>query len=158
MFQQNGSNCCQQENGRSEKSSGKGGQDPDIDRSMYVHVQQNKRTESMDSRTPGDSRGACVFRTAANDLEDASNSAGNLDSGSNTDALIGSTCCQRAATVLPALPPINPTEYIPPPRPQKTSPGLHLQPAGRRRGCCGAGGGVYLCYDCLKKAKRPAKV
>jgi hypothetical protein len=122
---------------------------------MYVHVQQNKRTESMDSRTSGDSRGTCVCRTAAHDLEKAAHSAGNMDSGSNTAALIGSTCCQRAATVLPALPPINPADYIPLPV-AKDEP-CHI--CGRRPSSSvkRGGGGKYLCYDCLKKARRPAK-
>jgi len=155
MFQQNGSNCCQQENGRSEGGSGKDVQDPDIDRSMYVYVQHNMRTESMDSRTSGDSRGACVFRTAAQDLENSEHNAGKMDPASNAATLIGSSCCQRAATVLPVLPPINPADYIPLPV-AKNEP-CHI--CGRRpTSSVKRGGGAYLCYECLKKAKQPGKV
>ena len=53
--------------------------------------------------------------------------------------------------------PIDPADYIALPV-EKDEPGPASatgRPASRvLRG----GGGVYLCYDCLKKAERPAKV
>jgi len=155
-LQQNGSRCCQQEIGQNGEGSGKGAQDIKRDRSMYVHVQQNKRTESTDDETPGGGRGACVFHTAANDPEDPTNRSGNTDPVSEAAALNGSTCCQHAADVLPTSPPINPADYIALPV-EKNQP-CHI--CGRRptssvkRG----GGNRYLCYDCLSKAKRPGKV
>ena len=74
---------------------------------MYVHVQQNERTESMGEKAPTDSRGTCVFRTAVHDREKTVNIVENMNSGSNAAALIGSTCCHCAATVLP---PVNPAD------------------------------------------------
>jgi hypothetical protein len=112
-FQQNGSRCCQQEIGRSEEGSVKDAQELDRDRSMYVPVQQNERTESMGEKAPDDSRGMYVFRTAVHDREKTANIAGNMDSGSKAATLIGSMCCHCAAIVLPALPPGNPADYIP---------------------------------------------
>ena len=145
------SNCCQQEIGRSEEDSGKDVQDPDIDRSMYVHVQQNERTESMGDEVPDDDRGACVFRTAVHEPGDPLHRGEKTDPGPNMAALIGSTCCTYAANAAN----INPADYIPLPV-EKDEP-CHV--CGRRptsslkRG----GGGKYLCYDCLKKARRPRK-
>jgi hypothetical protein len=154
-LQQNGSSCCQREVARSGEDSGNEGQDPDIDRSMYVHVQQNTRTESMDDETPGGNGGACVLRTAANDPADPVYCGENADSGRNTASLIGSSCCQRAASVLPTLPPVNPADYIPLPA-AKDEP-CHV--CGQRpTSSVKRGGGLYLCYDCLKKARRPARV
>ena len=53
-------------------------------------------------------------------------------------------CCQRChrSTLLTTSPS----------RCQRTNPRLRPTSSGKR------GGGAYLCYDCLKRAKRPAKV
>ena len=103
-FRQNGSTCCQQEIGRSEEGSVKDAQELDRDRSMYVPVQQNERTESMGEKAPDDSRGMYVFRTAVHDRGKSANIAGNLNSGSKSAALIGSMCCHCAASVATGQP------------------------------------------------------
>ncbi|MEN6512424.1 hypothetical protein [Methanoculleus sp.] len=149
--QQMYSNCCQQETGRNEGDSGNKGQDPDIDRSMYVHVQQNKRTESTDGGASGDDRGACVFRTAVHEPGNPVRRGEKSDPGSNVAALIGSTCCTYAANAAS----INPADYIALPV-EKDEP-CHV--CGRRpTSSVRRGEGKYLCYDCLSKAKRPGKV
>ena len=154
-LQQNGSNCCQQQTGWNEEDFGKNGQDLDRDRSMYLYVQQNERTESMGSGESDDGKGACILRTAVNDPANSAHSSGNKNSRPDMVALIGSTCCQHAANVLPMLPSINPADYIPLPV-AKDEP-CHI--CGRRpTSSMKRGGGLYLCYDCLKKARRPAKV
>ena len=102
------SNCCQQEIGRNEEDSGNEGQDPDIDRSLYVHVQQNERTESTGEDTASGDLGACVFRTAVHEPANPSHRGEKTDSGSNVAALIGSTCCTYAASAAN----INPADYI----------------------------------------------
>jgi hypothetical protein len=57
--------------------------------------------------------------------------------------------------VLPTLPPVNPADYIPLPA-AKDEP-CHV--CGQRpTSSVKRGGGLYLCYDCLKKARRPARV
>ena len=145
------SNCCQQEIVRNEEYSGKGGQDPDRDRSMYVPVQQNERTESMGEEAPDDDRGASVFHTAVHEQRNPPHRGERSDSGSNVAALIGSTCCTYAANAAH----INPADYIALPV-EKDEP-CHV--CGRRpTSSVKRGGGLYLCYDCLKRAKRPAKV
>ena len=146
-LQQNGSSRCQQEIGQSGENSGNGGQDPDRDQPMYLYVQQNERTESTSEATSDDKRGACVFRTAANEPVNSVHPVGNAVPGPNAAALIGSSCCQRAATAAT----INPADYIPLPA-AKDEP-CHV--CGKRpTSSVRRGGGEYLCYDCLKKAKR----
>ncbi len=66
----------------------------------------------MDGETPGGGGSACILRTAANDPANSVYLGGSVDRGQNLAALIGSSCCQRAATVLPTLPPVNPADYI----------------------------------------------
>jgi hypothetical protein len=105
------STCCQPEIGRSEEGSGKDVQDPDIDRSMYVHVQQNERTESTVEKISGDDRGACVFRTAVHEPGSPLHRGEKTDPGPNMAALIGSTCCTYAANAAN----ITPADYITPP-------------------------------------------
>ncbi len=147
------SNCCQQEIGRSEEDSGKDVQDPDIDRSMYVPVQQNERTESTVDRVPDDDRGACVFRTAVHEPRDTLHRGEKTDPGPNMAALIGSTCCTYAANAAN----INPADYIPLPV-EKDEPGPASATGRPTSSLKRGGGGKYLCYDCLKKGKRPGKV
>jgi hypothetical protein len=114
---------------------------------MYLYVQQNERTESTSEATSDDKRGACVFRTAANEPVNSVHPVGNAVPGPNAAALIGSSCCQRAATAAT----INPADYIPLPA-AKDEP-CHV--CGKRpTSSVRRGGGEYLCYDCLKKAKR----
>ncbi len=109
----------------------------------------------MDGETPGGGGSACILRTVANDPANSVNLGGSVDRGQNLAAIIGSSCCQRAATVLPTLPPVNPADYIAL-LAAKDEP-CHV--CGRRpMSWVLRGGGLYLCYDCLKKAKRPAKV
>ena len=146
-LQQSGSSCCQQEIGQSGEDPGNGDQEPDRDQCMYLYVQQNERTESTSEATSDDDRGACVFRTAANEPVNPVHHAGNAVPGPNAGALIGSSCCQRAATAAT----INPADYIPLPA-AKDEP-CHV--CGKRpTSSVRRGGGEYLCYDCLKKAKR----
>jgi len=154
-FQQNDSNCCHREEAWNGEDSGNDGQDPDVDRSMYVHVQQNERTESMDGGASGDDRGACVSRIAVIQKEKLTYCGPNDKNKSILTPLNDSNCCQRAETCCHSLPAVNPADYIPLPV-TKDEP-CHI--CGRRptssvrRG----GGGLYLCYDCLKKARRPAE-
>ncbi len=91
------STCFQQEIGRNKEDSGEGGQDPDIDRSGYVHVQLNERTESMHSRTAGDGGGACVLHPAVHEPGNPLYQSGKADPGQNLAVLMGSTCCTYAA-------------------------------------------------------------
>jgi hypothetical protein len=152
-FQQVYSNCCQQETGRNGEDSGNDDQDPDLDRSRYVPVQQNERTESTGEDTSGDDRGACVSRIADIQKEKATHCGSNGENTSIPTPLNDSNCCQRAETCCHSPPAVNPVDYIPLPV-EKDEP-CHI--CGRRptsslkRG----GGGKYLCYDCLKKGKRP---
>ena len=146
-LQQNGSSCCQHGIARNEEDPGNGGQDPDRDQCMYLYVQQNERTESIGEDTSDDNRGASVFRTAANEPVNSVHHVGNAVPGPDAAALIGSSCCQRAATAAT----INPADYIPLPA-AKDEP-CHV--CGKRpTSSVRRGGGEYLCYDCLKKAKR----
>lgn len=107
-MQQVCSNCCKQKNDWNEEETGKSAHGPDIDRSMYVHVQQDKRTESTGDEPPGDGRSASVFRTAANNTVKCAFKSKNMDSRPNLTALIGSTCCNRAANAAN----INPADSI----------------------------------------------
>lgn len=146
-LQQNGSSCCQHGIGQNREDSGNDGQDPDRDRSLYLYVQQNERTESTSEATSDDNRGASVLRTAANEPENSVHHVGNAVPGPNAAALIGSSCCQRAATAAT----INPADYIPLP----AAKGEPCHACGKRpTSSVRRGGGEYLCYDCLKKAKR----
>ena len=105
----------------------------------------------MGNDTSDDSRGTCVFRTAVHEQRDRLHRGERSDPGSNVAALIGSTCCTYAADAAH----INPADYIALPV-AKDEP-CHV--CGRRpTSSVKRGGGGYLCYDCLKKAKRPAKV
>ena len=145
------STCCQQEIGPNEEDSGKDVQDPDRDRSLYVPVQQNERTESTDEDTASGDRGACVCRTAVHEPANPLHRGEKTDSGSNVAALIGSTCCTYAASAAN----INPRDYIA--LPVERDEPCHI--CGRRpTSSIKRGSGLYLCYDCLKAAKRPAKV
>ncbi|PKL62352.1 MAG: hypothetical protein CVV31_06595 [Methanomicrobiales archaeon HGW-Methanomicrobiales-2] len=66
-------------------------------------------------------------------------------------ALIGSTCCTYAANAAN----INPADYIP--LPVERDEPCHV--CGRRpTSSLKRGGGLYLCYDCLRMAKRLARV
>ncbi|MCK8517391.1 hypothetical protein [Methanoculleus sp. 7T] len=66
-----------------------------------------------------------------------------------------SNYCHSAVTCCHSPPPVNPADYIALPEP-KDEP-CHV--CGRRpTSSVKRGGGKYLCYECLKKAKRPAKV
>ena len=153
-LQQNGSTCCQQENCRNNEDSWNEVQNPGIDRSMHLYVQQNERTESTGEEASGDGRGACVSGTAANESANSVHQGGSVDPGGDMAALIGSTCCQHAANVLPMPPPVNPADYIPLPVAKDES--CHV--CGRRpTSSVKRGGGQYLCYDCLIAAKRPAR-
>ena len=134
-LQQNSSSCCQREIGRSGEDSGKTVRYIGRDLYMYLYVQQNRGTESMDDETPGSGGGACVLRTAANEPANAAYPGGSVDRGQNLAALIGSRCCHRAATVLPT---VNPADYIAP-RSQRTSPGPRLRPAADVAGVAGWG-------------------
>ncbi len=131
-LQQNSSSCCQREIGRSGEDSGKTVRYIGRDLYMYLYVQQNRGTESMDGETPGGGGGACVLRTAANDPEKSAYPGGSVDRGQNLAALIGSRCCHRAATGQPRR------LYRPPVA--KDEPGPASAAGGRRRGCCGVGG------------------
>ena len=154
-FQQVYSNYCQQEDVQNGEDSGNDGQDPDVDRSMYVHVQQNERTESTGEDTSGDDRGACVSRIAVVRNEKATHYGVNGENISILTPLNDSNCCQRAETYCHSLPAVNPADYIAFPVAKDES--CHV--CGRRPASSvkRGGGGKYLCYDCLKKAKRPAK-
>ena len=68
-------------------------------------------------------------------------------------ALIGSTCCTYAANAAN----INPADYIPLPV-EKDEPGPASATGRPTSSLKRGGGGKYLCYDCLKKGKRPGKV
>ncbi len=134
-LQQNGSTCCQQENCRNNEDSWNEVQNPGIDRSMHLYVQQNERTESTGEEASGDGRGgACVSGTAANESANSVHQGGSVDPGRDMAALIGSTCCQHAANVLPMPPPVTPpADYIPPSRSQRTSPATSAAGGRRRR-------------------------
>ncbi|MCK8519070.1 hypothetical protein [Methanoculleus sp. 7T] len=150
-LQQVCSNCCKQENDRGEEETGKNAPDPDNDRSMYLDVQQDQRTESTDDKPLGDGRGASVSRTAATQTGKNKNCGSNWEEKTILSPLGYSTCCKRAANAAN----INPADYIALPVP-KDEP-CHV--CGRRpTSSVLRGGGKYLCYDCLSKAKRPAKV
>ncbi|KAF5049863.1 hypothetical protein DSECCO2_435360 [anaerobic digester metagenome] len=154
-LQRNCSNCCQQEAGRKEEDSRNGVQNREIDRPLHPYMQQNERMKSTGEEASNDSGGTCVSRTAANEPVTSVHQGGSVDPGQNMAALTGSTCCQHAANVLPMPSPVNPADYIALPVP-KDEP-CHV--CGRRpTSSVKRGGGQYLCYDCLKKARRPAKV
>ena len=156
-FQQNDSNCCHREGGRNGEDSQDGSQNPDIDRSMYVPVQQNERTESMGDEVPDDDRGACVSHIAVIQKERATHYGLNGENKSILTPLNDSNCCQRAETCCHSPPAVNPADYIPLPV-EKDEPGP-ASATGRPTSSLKRGGGEkYLCYDCLKKARRPAKV
>jgi hypothetical protein len=80
---------------------------------MYVHVQQNKGTESADEKTSGDDRGACVSRTAVIQKEVSVYYGSNAENRSIFAPLNDSNCCQRAETCCHSPPAINPADYIP---------------------------------------------
>ncbi|MCT8338227.1 hypothetical protein FKB36_12200 [Methanoculleus sp. Afa-1] len=154
-FQQNDSNCCHRDEGQNEEGSVKDVQDPDRDRSMYVHVQQNEKTESAGEKTRGDGGGASVSRIAVIQNENFTYCGSKEEHASIIAPLDDSTCCQRAEIRCHSSPPVNPANYIPLPV-AKDEP-CHV--CGRRpTSSVKRGGGAYLCYDCLKRAKRPAKV
>jgi len=106
--------------------------------------------------TSGDDRGPCVSCAAVIQKEKTRHCGPDGKKHPILTPLNDSTCCQRAETCCHPPPPVNPADYIPLPV-EKDEP-CHI--CGRRptssvkRG----GGGKYLCYDCLKKAKRPGKV
>ncbi|HNQ32652.1 MAG TPA: hypothetical protein PKJ93_02630, partial [Methanoculleus sp.] len=181
------SNCCTQESDRNRENVGNGGQDPGEDRSLYAHVQQNERTESIHGRTNGEEEStdggvstgeeestgdggsadggvsagaggcACVSRIAVHEPMKSTNQSGKADPGPYKAAFSGSNCCTYAAHCCTpaALLPINPRDYVAIPV-EKDEP-CHI--CGRRpTSSVLRSGGKYLCYDCLKRAKRPAKV
>jgi len=78
--------------------SGNGGSGTDIDRSLYVHVQQNERTESTDDETPGGGGGGCVLRTAVIQNEKAMHCGSNDITKPVLTPLNDSTCCHSAVT------------------------------------------------------------
>ena len=86
--------------------------------------------------------------TAAHEPTKSTNRGRNSDPGPYKAAFSGSNCCTSAAHCCTSatLLPINPRTM------RRTSP--RLRPTLRVL----QGGGAYLCYDCLKKAKRPAMV
>jgi len=217
------SNCCTQESDRNRENVGNGGQDPGEDRSLYAHVQQNERTESIHGRTNGEEEStdggvstgeeestgdgrstdggvstgeeestgdgrstdggvstgeeestgdggsadggvsagaggcACVSRIAVHEPMKSTNQSEKADPGPYKAAFSGSNCCTYAAHCCTpaALLPINPRDYVAIPV-EKDEP-CHI--CGRRpTSSVLRSGGKYLCYDCLKRAKRPAKV
>lgn len=121
---------------------------------MYVHIQQNEGTESRGDGSCGGCRGACVFRVAVIQNEKVTYCGLNDESESILAPLNDSNCCQRAETCCHSPPAVNPVDYIP--LPVERDEPCHVcgwRPTSVRRG----GGGLYLCYDCLKKARRPAE-
>ena len=147
------SNCCTYENGRNGENSGNGGQDPGRDRSHYTHVQQNERRESIPGKTTGEgvpaAVGVPVFpallhmnrrnpRTRA-EIPISARAGHNSVAATAVHLLHIAAhllhCCQSTPATM-----------------RRTSP--RLRPTLRVL----QGGGAYLCYDCLKKAKRPAMV
>jgi hypothetical protein len=87
----------------------------------------------------------------------STNLSGKADPGPYKAAFSGSNCCTYAAHCCTpaALLPINPRDYVAIPV-EKDEP-CHI--CGRRpTSSVLRSGGKYLCYDCLKRAKRPAKV
>jgi len=151
-LQQNSSSCCQQEIGRSGEDSGKTVRYIGRDLYMYLYVQQKRGTESMDDETPGSGGGACVLRTAANDPANSAYPGGSVDRGQNLAALMAAS----AATVLPpCCQQSTPPTISPPGRKGRARARVYgRRPTSRVL----RGGGFYLCYDCLKKARRPAKI
>jgi ribosomal protein S14 len=153
-FQQNDSNCCHREEGQNEEDPGNNDRDPDTDRSMYVHVQQNERTESMGGEASGDDRDACVSHIAVIQNQKSPNMCQNSEFYPISSPLNDSNCCHSAVTCCHPPSAVNPADYLPLPV-AKDEP-CHI--CGRRpTSSMKRGGGLYLCYDCLKKAKRPAK-
>ncbi len=155
-FQQSDSSCCQRENARKGDHSKDAPQHEDIHPYDHTHVQQNEGTESTHEATRSDDGGARVSDVAVTQHENVPDHEQNRETSQVLRPLIDSTCCQRAETCCHSPPPVNPRDSIALPV-AKDEP-CHV--CGRRptssvkRG----GGGEYLCYDCLTKAKRPAKV
>ena len=154
-FQQNDSNCCQRESARSEEGSENASRNEGKYLYRYTHVQQNERTESTGEETSGGGGGACVSRTAVIQPSKNPDCSQNGENPHLVAPLNDSNCCHSAVTCCHSPPPVNPADYIALPEP-KDEP-CHV--CGRRpTSSVKRGGGKYLCYECLKKAKRPAKV
>lgn len=154
-FQRDDSRWCQREGGQNEEDfqvtpgyAGTG---------LYrdTDLQQNERTEGTHTATSGDGECDCVSETAvtrigiSQDRENCRETPAVLHSSND------STHCQQAVTCCRSPPPINPGDYIALPV-AKDEP-CHI--CGRRpTSSVERGGGKYLCYDCLKKAKRPGRM
>jgi hypothetical protein len=144
-FQQCDSTCCHRECAQGGGGSGNSDQDTDMDRSQYIDVQQSERTERMNDG----SLGGCVSQVAVTHREKVAHQSPNDKIGPTMTPLRDSTCCSSAVTCCHAA--VNPAVYIPLPI-EKDEP-CHI--CGRRpTSSLKRGERLYLCYDCLRKAKR----
>jgi len=154
-FQHVDSSCCQREKARKSDNSKDAPQHEDIHLYDHTHVQQNKGTESTHEATRSDEGGTSVSEVAVTQNENVPDHEQNRETSQVLRPLIDSTCCQRAETCCHSPPPVNPRDYI-------------ALPVAKDRPChvCGRRPTSsvrrdredYLCYDCLRKAKRPGKV
>ena len=101
--------------------------------------------------------GVCEIRTGANMLAVSKNIGRIQEPGTPAGSYGCKTWCKdvQAGANVQTTVPVNPADYIALPV-AKDEP-CHV--CGRRpTSSVKRGGGGYLCYDCLKRAKRPAKV
>ena len=154
---QNSGKSANEENGPDREESGIGGICTKICTDQSSNLHRLPGTESILAGAGEPAYSVCEIRSGANVLD----IPGNLRAISEPAAPGGFSRCktgckgvQTGAKVQTTVP-VNPADYIALPA-AKDEP-CHV--CGRRpTSSMKRGGGLYLCYDCLKKAKRPAKV
>ncbi|WP_292521881.1 hypothetical protein [Methanoculleus sp.] len=153
---QNFGKSANEDNGHTRKDSGIGDICTNICTDQSSNSHQLPGTESMPAGAGEPAFSVCEIRSGANVL-DISKSIGHISepaaSGGFSRCKTECNGVQTGVTVQPSAP-VNPADYIALPA-AKDEP-CHV--CGRRpTSSMKRGEGVYLCYDCLKTAKRPAK-
>ena len=153
---QNFGKSANEDNGHSRENSDIGDICTDICTDQSSNLHQLPGTESMPAGAGEPAFSVREIRSGANVLA-ISKGIGQITEPAASGGLLrcktGCNGVQTGAKVQTTAP-VNPADYLPLPV-AKDEP-CHI--CGRRpTSSMKRGGGLYLCYDCLKKAKRPAK-
>nr|WP_303714758.1 hypothetical protein [Methanoculleus marisnigri] len=155
---QNSGKSANDDNGHNREDSGIGEICTGICTDQSSNLHHLPGTESMSAGASDPASRLCEIHCGANMLDIPvdirlipEQTAGSGFSRCKTECKGVQTSVNVQTTV-----PVNPADYIPLPV-EKDEPGP-ASATGRPTSSIKRGGGKYLCYDCLKKARRPAKV